>query len=92
MVQIELDCKLVVDGIMNKSNDQSNFGNIMSNCRPLLQQFPNFKIRFIRILANYVAHTLHIVSKSYASHNVFDLISSCTTPIILNENNISYLL
>lgn len=85
MVQIELDCKLVVDGIMNKSNNQLDFGNIMSNCRPLLQQFRNFKISFIRRLTNYAAHTLDIVSKSYASHNVFDLISSRITPIILNE-------
>jgi ribonuclease HI len=33
VVQIELDCKLVVEGIMDKSNNQSDFGNIMFTCR-----------------------------------------------------------
>lgn len=46
-----------VEDIMDKSNNQPNFGNIMSTCRSLLQQFLNFKINFIRRQANYVAHT-----------------------------------
>jgi len=42
MVQIELNCKLVVEGIIDKSNSQSDFGKIMSTFRSLLHQFPNF--------------------------------------------------
>jgi len=85
MVQIELDCKLVVEDIMDKSNNQSDFDNILSSCRSLLQQFPNFKIRFIRRQANFVAHTLARESRLYASHHVFDLIPSCISSIMLNE-------
>ena len=85
MVQIELDCKLVVEGIMDKSNNQSDFGNILSSCRSLLQQFPNFKISFIWRQANFVTHTFSRESRLYASHHVFYLIPSCISSIMLNE-------
>jgi len=36
-VHIELDCKLVVDNICNKNNNQAEFGNIIVDCISLLQ-------------------------------------------------------
>jgi len=68
-VQIELDCKLVVDSIVDRTNNQSEFGNIIFACRSLLQQFPNFKINFVRRQTNYVAHSLARKSKLYARHH-----------------------
>jgi len=41
-VEIELNCKLVVEGIMDSSSNQLEFGGILSNCRLLVEQFPNF--------------------------------------------------
>jgi len=84
-VHIELDCKLVVDGIVDSSNNQSEFGNIMANCRALLQHFPNFKISFVRRQANYVAHSLARESQLHTRHQVFDLIPPCITTILMNE-------
>jgi len=52
MVQIKLDCKLVVKGIVDSSNNQSNFDNILSNCRSLLEQFLNFKISFFFMIGS----------------------------------------
>jgi hypothetical protein len=83
-VHIELDCKLVTDSIMDRTNNRAEFGNIMSTCRSLLTHFPNIKISFVRRQANFVAHTLARASKLYASRQVFDLISSCITTI-MNE-------
>lgn len=84
-VLIGLDCKLLVDGIVDGTKNQSEFGNIMSTCRSLLTHFPNFKISFARRQANFVAHTLARESKLYASRHVFDWIPSCITTTIMNE-------
>jgi ribonuclease HI len=84
-VHIELDCKLVVDSICDKNNNQAEFGNIIADCRSLLQQFTNFKISFVRRQANVVAHSLARVSILHARHHVFDLIPSCITNLVMNE-------
>lgn len=56
-VQIELDCKLVGECIMDSSNNQSYFVNILSNCISLLEHFANFRKCFAWRQGNYVAHT-----------------------------------
>jgi len=56
-VQIELNCKLVVDSICDKNNNQGEFGSIIDDCKSLLQQFTNFKISFVRRQLNVVAHS-----------------------------------
>jgi len=84
-VRIELDRKLVVDSIFDRTNNQSEFGNIIHMCRSLLQQFSNFKISFVRRQVNYVAHGLARESKLYARHHIFDSIPSCINSILLNE-------
>jgi hypothetical protein len=84
-VQIELDCKLVVDCIVDRSKNQSEFGNIMFVRISLLDQYPNFKISYIRRQTNFVVHTLARVLKLYVRHHIFDLISSCVTSIVMNE-------
>jgi hypothetical protein len=84
-VQIELDCKLVVESILDRTNSQSEFGTIINMCRSLLQQFSNFEISFVRRQANYVAHGLARESKLYTRHHVFDSIPSCINSILLNE-------
>ena len=43
---IELDCKLVDDSIVDKNTNQADFGSIISDGQALLQQHPNFKISF----------------------------------------------
>jgi len=87
-VSIELDCKLVVDGILDKSTNQSEFGKIMSDCMMLLSNYPNFKISFVKRQANFVAHSLARASKLYASCHVFDYISSlpsCIFTTLMNK-------
>ena len=38
-VQIELDYKLLVEEIVDKTKNQSKLGHVMSNCRSLLSHF-----------------------------------------------------
>jgi len=87
-VSIELDYKLVVDGILDKSTNKSEFGKIMSDCKMLFSNYPNFKISFIKQQANFIAHFLARASKLYASYHIFDYISSLPSyifTILMNE-------
>jgi len=70
---------------MENSNNQSDFGHIISSCRSLLNQFRNFKISFVRRQGNYVAHTLARASNLDACHHIYDLILSCIFSILMNE-------
>jgi hypothetical protein len=70
-VSIELDCKLVVDDIFFSTNNHTEVGNTLHECRMLLDSLPNFKISFIWRKTNFVAHELARVSKLYASHHIF---------------------
>lgn len=76
-MHIELDCKLVVDSIVESSINRSEFGNIMATCRALSYHFPNFKVSFVKSQANCVAHSLRRATKLYARHRIFDLNLSC---------------
>jgi len=84
-VLIELDCKLVVDSIVDRNTKQAEFGSIISDCQALLQQHPNFKISFARRQANFVAHTLAGASRLHARHQQFDLIPSCIETLLRSE-------
>jgi ribonuclease HI len=82
-VHFELDRKLVVDIIVDRTNNQVEFGNIISICKSLPSQSPN--ISFVRRRANSVAHSLTKVSRMHARHQIFDLIPSCIDSIVRNE-------
>ena len=84
-VSIELDCKLVVDDIFDSTNNHTEVGNTLHECRMLLDSLPNFKISFIWRKTNFVAHELARVSKLYASYHIFDMISTCIFPTLMNN-------
>ena len=46
-MHFELDCKLIVDSIVDMTNNLSEFDNIISVYKSLLPQFSNFKISFV---------------------------------------------
>ncbi|PNX88309.1 60S ribosomal protein l23 [Trifolium pratense] len=84
-VVIELDCLLVVNAITGCSNNQFEFGHIINDCRRLLENYPNFKISFVKRQANFVAHSFARASKFHASTHTFDLIPSCIATSLINE-------
>jgi len=67
-VHIKLDRKLVVDNIVDNSNNQYEVDNIMAYCKALVAIFFKFKISFIRRQTNYVVHNLGRVSKLHARY------------------------
>jgi ribonuclease HI len=86
-VSIELDCKLVVDGVVGNPNSQTEFGAILSVCKAMLSLLQNLRISFIRRQANNVAHLLARASLSFASHQEFDYIPSCIVNVLMNERS-----
>ena len=86
-VSIELDCKLVVDGIVGNPNSQTEFGAILSVCKAMLLLLQNLRISFIKRQANNVAHLLARASLSFASHQEFDYIPSCIVNVLMNERS-----
>lgn len=57
-MHIELDCKLVIESIYDKNDNQAELANIIVGCTSLLQQSTNFKMNFVRRQTNVVAHSL----------------------------------
>jgi hypothetical protein len=72
---IELDCKLVVEDVIDTSSNQTKLDTIIKLCRSFLSFNLNFEISFIRRQVNCVAHHLTRASKLYVSHQIFEFIS-----------------
>ncbi|KAL6565896.1 hypothetical protein OROHE_004951 [Orobanche hederae] len=84
-VVIELDCQAVVNGITHNLYLNNDVGVILSLCKNILNQFPSYRISYIRRQANLVAHSLARASKFYARSHYYDFSPSCITTIIDNE-------
>jgi hypothetical protein len=84
-VSIELDCKLVVDGIAGKPNPRTDFGVLLCACKTLLMLLQNLSISFIQRQDNNVAHFLTRASLSFASYQEFYYLPFCIKTILMNE-------
>ena len=57
-VQIESDCQVLVDAINGPCNYISNIGLIISDCKELMTNIPEFSIVFVKRSVNWDAHLL----------------------------------
>ncbi|XP_073308286.1 uncharacterized protein [Primulina huaijiensis] len=65
-VIFESDSKVVINAINSQSEDDSEFGILISACRVILRQLPSYKICFTRRQANKITHNLARVSCFHA--------------------------
>jgi hypothetical protein len=65
IVVIELDCKLVVDGIGGKLNLYTEFGAMLFVCKTSLSSLSNFRLSYIIRQANNIAHLLAKAALSF---------------------------
>lgn len=63
---IELDCKMVIDGLDNRISNKTEFGVVLNDCRNLLNCYSNYQVRFVKRQTNLVAHVLAKVLNNYA--------------------------
>lgn len=82
---IELDFLPVVNGVNATNSFDNELGLILSSCKPLLFANPSYSVSYIRRQSNLVIHTFARASRHHANSQVFDFISNCTEPIVMNE-------
>jgi ribonuclease HI len=84
-VEIEMDCMEVVNSVVSKDRNVTEYGTAIEQCQCLLNLFPNCKVSYIRRQANRVAHELARVARFYASPHIYDYCPPCIEHIIINE-------
>jgi len=81
-----MDAKLVVDYFNKGSNNVSEFGAILEECKRCRNvYFENSTVEFNRRQVNEVAHTLARKALFLASPQVFNDVSLCILTLINNE-------
>ncbi|XP_073275463.1 uncharacterized protein [Primulina huaijiensis] len=71
-VIFESDSKIVVEAISSETEDNSEFGAIISECREVIRQKPSFSVCFTRRQANKVAHNLARASCFHARPSIWN--------------------
>jgi hypothetical protein len=60
-VSIELDCKLVIKGIGDRTTNQFEFGKFIHECKMLFSIFSNFKISLVRRQINFMLVVVSLI-------------------------------
>ena len=86
-MEFETDCKPVADALSLPTTQNSELGDIISQCKSLIANNSDYVVLFVRRQANKVAHSIAKASLSnpspYVCHDVpFNLYS-----LIMNEMN-----
>jgi ribonuclease HI len=84
-IHVETDCLQVVQAIKTNSRDCTEFGNIISMCRSLINMNQNCQVSYVRRQANRAAHDLAQATRFFASPQVFNYCPPCIENIIMNE-------
>jgi len=66
-VIFELDCKLVVDNMVNNKKGSTEFHAILHRCRAILSNSPNSRMSFEKRQANLITHNLARASRFYVN-------------------------
>lgn len=96
-VIFETDAKIVVDAVYDSFNDESEFGDIISDIRGFLNYNRNFSIHAIGRQANELAHLTarhsHILTCPFIFHEIPDFLKLCMnnycTNLPINEMNVT---
>jgi hypothetical protein len=78
----EMDCKMVVDDVHNKKQNNSEYGSLIDDCRTIFSNHSDFIVAFTRCQANGSAHALARATLPHASHATFDVIPNCIITIL----------
>jgi ribonuclease HI len=84
-VVFETDSKNVVDAIHHFRSGSSEFSLLVSNVCHILSCNRNFMVKFVKRLANIVAHTLARVAIPWSRRCTFETLPLCITPLVNYE-------
>ena len=88
---LESDCLQVEKEVYNYRSDKSKYGAILSNCRTMLRDLPNFCVCFVGGQANSVTHSLARALNSQVDPRYFSHVPTCIADFFSYGNNISQL-
>jgi ribonuclease HI len=86
-VIFESDSKSVVEALVSRRVDLSEFSSIIAHIKSLVTLAPNFEVKFVKRQANTVAYHLARAAYSLASRYIFESIPRCIELFLINEMN-----
>ncbi|RHN55891.1 putative RNA-directed DNA polymerase [Medicago truncatula] len=87
VVLFETDSKILADALTNNSSPTNEFGDLVTQCRSLLLDKPDFAVSYVRRQANSVAHSIARASLSHPSPHIFHHVLPTLYRLIMNEMN-----
>ncbi|XP_058733327.1 uncharacterized protein LOC131604930 [Vicia villosa] len=84
-VIFESDSQNTIHAICSDVNGFSEFGTIISSIRSLLDNFPNFEVKFVKRQANLVAHALAKAANFWIRRSFFNVVPPCIDLLIIND-------
>ncbi|XP_058739284.1 uncharacterized protein LOC131611208 [Vicia villosa] len=86
-VIFESDSLQVVQAFHSVTVGFSEFYTIIRDIQFLLQNFPNFEVKFVKRQANMVAHSLPKTANSWVRRSIMNVILPCIELLIMNEKS-----
>jgi len=86
-VMFETDSKILSDVIASTTTPINEFGDLVTHCRSLLLNKPDFVVSYVRKQTNRVAHSIARASLSHTSPHIFYHVTPTLYPLIFNEMN-----
>ena len=84
-VWFETDCKLLADDLSSSTVPNTEFGDLVSQCRILLSTNSDFTVLFVKRQANKVAHSIARASLSHPNPYIFNEVPSTMYSLFMNE-------
>ncbi|XP_058775495.1 uncharacterized protein LOC131649754 [Vicia villosa] len=84
-VIFESDSQNTIHAICSDVNGFSEFSSIISSIRSLLDNFPNFEVKFVKRQANSVAHALAKAADSWTRRSFFNMVPPCIDHLLIND-------
>lgn len=85
-IDLESDCSLVVAALANSTEDCSDIGRVMADCKDYMSEFHSINFRYVFREANGVAHRLaHLASCSFIDNLCLGETSSIIEDVIVIE-------
>lgn len=89
IIIFEADSKIVVDAVNSSCLDNTEFRDIITRCRILLNRNASFAVKFSRRQANKAAHSLTVaqVTCSHACPNIWSHVPDFIVNILSEDCN-----
>ena len=86
-VMFETDSKILSDALATTNTSINEFSDLVTQCRSLLLNRPDFVVSYVRRQSNRFTHSIARASLSHPSPHIFHHVTCTLYPLIFNEMN-----